>query len=119
MPLCPTDSSDRHALELYDFPQPSIFPAGDPHRAYKKVYCDGPSYHRGDGKAYEAYGICKQEGALIVVRPDMYVGLVTGMEDTDALDGYFSQFMLEAAGGGSPGSECGVVSPPVWDEVAA
>lgn len=111
------DSSDRHALELYDFPQPSIFPAHDPHAAYKKIFCDGPSYHRGDGKLYEAYGIPKDQGAIVVVRPDMYTGLVTGLEDTDVLDAYFGQFMLPAADGGYPGSACGVVQPPAWEEV--
>lgn len=116
-PLAPTDSSDRHALELFDFPQPSIFPAHDPRAAYKKIYCDGPSYHRGDGRAYEAFGISKEEGAVVVVRPDMYTALVTGLEDTDVLDQYFGGFMLEAEGGGFPGSECGVVQPPVWDDV--
>lgn len=85
-----TDSSDRLSVELYDFPQPSIFPSNDPHTAYKKVYVDGPSCelmdsslgaeraradtfaadHRGDGKAYEAYGISKEQGAIVVVRPD-------------------------------------------------
>lgn len=108
-------SSDRHALELYDFPQPSIFPAFDPHRAYKKIYCDGPSYHRGDGRAYEAYGISKEVGAVVVVRPDMHTALVAGLEDVEMLERYFGGFMLEAEGGGSPGSECGVVRHPVWE----
>jgi hypothetical protein len=84
-----TDSADRTKLELYDFPQPSIF---QPHN-YKRIYADNPSCsspsfsspplpksssrcffpfadHRGDGKAYEAYGISKEEGAIVVVRPD-------------------------------------------------
>lgn len=86
-----TDSSDRHAVPLYDFPQPSIFPSNDPHTAYKKVYVDGPCCEvslgaatstcpltprarsadfNGDGKAYEKYGISKEEGAIVVVRPD-------------------------------------------------
>lgn len=90
------DSSPRTSVELYDLPQPSIF---HPHN-YKRVYVDEPSCeslslivstfhalvkcsrmpligalpfptdHRGDGKAYETYGIDKEVGAIVVVRPD-------------------------------------------------
>ncbi|GAA5972399.1 hypothetical protein JCM11641_001825 [Rhodosporidiobolus odoratus] len=105
--------AERTSLELYDLPQPSIF---HPHN-YKRVYCDGPSYYRGDGKAYEAYGISKEEGAIVVVRPDQYVSLVVGLEDTDALDAYFGQFMLPAKDGGYPGSKIRKVLPPDWENV--
>ncbi|KAM0755127.1 phenol hydroxylase from Trichosporon Cutaneum [Meredithblackwellia eburnea MCA 4105] len=106
-------SSPRDKVELYDFPQPSIF---RPHN-YKRIYVDGPSYHRGDGKAYEAYGISKEAGAIVVVRPDQYVSLVTGIEDTDVLDRYFAQFLLPAKIG-SPASMVGLVAPPDWSKVA-
>ncbi|GAA6033167.1 hypothetical protein JCM8097_002978 [Rhodosporidiobolus ruineniae] len=106
--------AERTEVELYDLPQPSIF---HPHN-YKRVYCDGPSYHRGDGKAYEKYGISKEEGAIVVVRPDQYVGLVVSLEDTAALDAYFAQFLLPAKDGGFPGSRVPKVLPPDWDSVA-
>ncbi|GAA6050393.1 hypothetical protein JCM3770_004015 [Rhodotorula araucariae] len=104
----------RTEIELYDFPQPSIF---HPHN-YKRIYVDEPSYHRGDGKAYETYGISKEEGAIVVVRPDQYVGLVVGLEDTDALDAYFGEFMLPAKDGGFPGSKVKKVLQPDWANVA-
>ena len=44
---------------------------------YDKVFVDEPSYHEGDGEAYNKYGIDKKDGAVIVVRPDGYTGLVT------------------------------------------
>lgn len=44
---------------------------------YGKVFADGPSYHEGDGEAYRKYGVDKQHGAVVVVRPDGYTGLVT------------------------------------------
>ncbi|KAK8873572.1 FAD binding domain-containing protein [Apiospora arundinis] len=46
---------------------------------YDKVFADGESYHEGHGRAYEGYGIDPAKGALVVVRPDGYVGLVTEM----------------------------------------
>ncbi|GAA6061800.1 hypothetical protein JCM10212_004856 [Sporobolomyces blumeae] len=106
-------SSPRTSVELYDLPQPSIFL---PHN-YKRVYVDEPSYHRGDGKAYDTYGIDKEEGAIVVVRPDQYVGLVTGLEDFDVLDAYFAQFMLPARDGGLPASKIEKVAPPDWSKV--
>ncbi|GAA5913952.1 uncharacterized protein JCM6883_000131 [Sporobolomyces salmoneus] len=106
-------SSPRTAVELYDLPQPSIF---HPHN-YKRVYVDEPSYHRGDGKAYETYGISKEAGAIVVVRPDQYVGLIVGLEDFTLLDEYFASFMLAAKDGGYPGSKVEKVSPPDWSKV--
>ena len=44
---------------------------------YNKVFVDGPSYHEGHGGAYEGYGVDADKGAVVVVRPDGYVGLVT------------------------------------------
>ena len=46
---------------------------------YGKVFVDGPSWHEGDGEAYKKYGVDKKTGAVILVRPDGYVGLVTGL----------------------------------------
>jgi phenol 2-monooxygenase len=46
---------------------------------YDKVFVDEESYHHGHGKAYEGYGVDPQTGALVIVRPDGYVGLVTSI----------------------------------------
>ncbi|TKA50056.1 hypothetical protein B0A53_06488, partial [Rhodotorula sp. CCFEE 5036] len=114
--------AERTSLELYDFPQPSIF---HPHN-YDRIYVDGPSHYHGDGKAYEAYGISKEEGAIVVVRPDQCetllvfisnVGLIVGLEDTALLDDYFSRFMRPDPQGGYPGSLVKTVSPPDWTQV--
>jgi hypothetical protein len=69
--------------------------------------------HRGDGKAYETYGIDKTVGAVIIVRPDQYIGLIVGLEDTDVLDRYFAGLLVPAKDGGFPASEIEVVRPPV------
>lgn len=46
---------------------------------YDKILVDEESYHSGNGHAYEGYGVDPEEGALVVVRPDGYVGLVTSI----------------------------------------
>nr|VWO96612.1 p-hydroxybenzoate hydroxylase [Ganoderma boninense] len=50
---------------------------------------------RGGGGGYEAYGIDPAEGAIVVVRPDGYVGMVAPFEHLDDISGYFATFMLE------------------------
>jgi len=47
---------------------------------YDKVLVDAESYHSGHGRAYEGYGVDPGVGALVIVRPDGYVGLVTALE---------------------------------------
>lgn len=46
---------------------------------YDKVFVDGDSYHEGHGAAYKGYGVDEEKGAIVIVRPDGYVGLVTGL----------------------------------------
>lgn len=47
------------------------------------------------GKAYESFGV-SPEGAVVVVRPDGYIGMITPLEGAAELDSYFSQFMKPA-----------------------
>jgi len=56
---------------------------------YDRVFVDGESYHEGHGKAYEGYGIDEQRGAVVVVRPDGYVGLVVGLDDYAEIGKWF------------------------------
>lgn len=48
---------------------------------YDKVFVDGDSYHEGHGHAYERYGVDPKKGAVVVVRPDGYIGLVTSLQE--------------------------------------
>jgi phenol 2-monooxygenase len=44
------------------------------------------------GKAYENFGI-DPSGALVIVRPDGYVGFVSSFESIRDVDEYFASFM--------------------------
>lgn len=57
---------------------------------YDKVFVDEESYHEGHGKAYEGYGVDPAKGAVVVVRPDGYVGLVTGLENWAEVEKWFA-----------------------------
>ncbi|KAK5995656.1 Phenol hydroxylase [Cladobotryum mycophilum] len=48
---------------------------------YNKVFVDGESHHEGHGRAYERYGVDADKGAIVTVRPDGYIGLVTTLEE--------------------------------------
>lgn len=45
------------------------------------------------GKAYELFGV-GPEGAVVVVRPDGYIGTILRLEDVQGLADYFAAFML-------------------------
>ena len=53
--------------------------------------CD--MFGRAGGRGYETYGIDPVRGAIVVVRPDGYVGMVSPLEDVGELDSYFGGFM--------------------------
>ena len=54
-------------------------------------------YQRGGGNGYEKYGIDKTKGAIVVVRPDGYVGIVAPYESIDDIRDYFGGFMKSKA----------------------
>ena len=51
---------------------------------------------RSGGGGYSKYGIDEELGAIVVVRPDGYVGLVTALEGVEDLNACFKQFLTEA-----------------------
>jgi phenol 2-monooxygenase len=50
---------------------------------YGKVFVDGEAHHEGHGRAYERYGVDPDRGAIVAVRPDGYIGLVTALQGED------------------------------------
>lgn len=57
--------------------------------SYDKVYVDDVSYHEGFGDAYKNYGVDKERGCVVIVRPDQYVAWVGDLEDFDEVQAYF------------------------------
>lgn len=48
------------------------------------------------GDAYESFGISR-EGAIVVVRPDGYVGTIAPLDGPEHIDNYFAGFMKPAS----------------------
>ena len=53
---------------------------------------DTDMYARSGGGGYERYGIDPEKGAVVVVRPDGYVGNVVSLENVEEITRYFSAF---------------------------
>ncbi|KAH7384996.1 FAD binding domain protein [Cadophora sp. MPI-SDFR-AT-0126] len=87
-------SAKRAETELHSFPD--IFHPFDQRDGwdYWKVFVDDVSYHEGYGNAYENYGVDRMDGCVVILRPDQYVAWVGALEDTEAMDQYFSGFMV-------------------------
>ena len=50
-------------------------------------------HHDAVGQGYDTYGIDRTEGAVLVIRPDGYVGKVAALDGLSELESYFSGFM--------------------------
>lgn len=50
-------------------------------------------FQRSGGGGYTAYGIDPSSGAVVVVRPDGYVGMVAPFEHVEDIDEYLASFM--------------------------
>ncbi|WPH05091.1 Hypothetical protein R9X50_00799000 [Acrodontium crateriforme] len=60
---------------------------------YWKVFVDDVSYHEGENKAYDFYGIDKERGCGVIIRPDQYVSWIGHVDDYENMDKFFSAFM--------------------------
>ena len=60
-------------------------------RHWTQVLLDDADVQGNGGKMYETYGIA-DEGALVVIRPDGYVGTVAPLTDVEKVNSYFREF---------------------------
>ncbi|KAL2255684.1 hypothetical protein VTK26DRAFT_2897 [Humicola hyalothermophila] len=87
-------ASERHQVEQEQIPQFFTPVTGKWNmKCLTKVYADDESYHSGHGHAYEALGVDREQGALVVVRPDHYVAKVAALEDVDSIGQFFEAFL--------------------------
>ena len=67
-------------------------------RCYRVLLDDQDMYGRSGGGGYEKYGIDKLRGAIVIVRPDGYVGMVAPYERVEDISAYFGSFMVQKSG---------------------
>ena len=87
-------SAPRQKVELLDLHE--IFHPFHPEQGwdYNKVFVDDISYHEGHGQAYMNYGVDKERGCMVIVRPDQYVGWIGELEGVRDMDRYFSEILI-------------------------
>ncbi|KAM5541473.1 hypothetical protein V8D89_005027 [Ganoderma adspersum] len=62
---------------------------------YSKALLDDEDMHgRSGGGGYAKYGIDERAGAIVVVRPDGYIGTVAPLDGVPFLNAYFAAFLL-------------------------
>jgi phenol 2-monooxygenase len=61
---------------------------------YDKVFEDEVSYGGVDGKAYENYGVSKERGCVVIVRPDQYVSHILDLEDEKEIEAFFGGILV-------------------------
>jgi phenol 2-monooxygenase len=47
---------------------------------------------------YDVYGVPKEQGAMVVVRPDGYVGMIGHLSEVDDVEAYFRGCLVGLAG---------------------
>jgi phenol 2-monooxygenase (NADPH) len=67
---------------------------------YEKVFC--PDLKSG-ADIFDMRGVDRDQGCLVVVRPDQYVAHVLPLDGHDELCAFFERFMIEAPDGGAAG----------------
>ena len=82
-------------LDLHDFYHPFDEREG---WDYGKVFVDDESYNEGFGEAYRGYGVDKERGCVVIVRPDQYVGWIGEVEDVGDLGEYFEGILVPQRG---------------------
>ena len=58
--------------------------------------CSAPTSRPGQD-IFELRGIDREQGCIVIVRPDQYVAHILPLDAHDALAGFFDGFMLPAA----------------------
>ncbi|KAJ5151482.1 uncharacterized protein N7482_010734 [Penicillium canariense] len=83
-------------VEFFDFPK--ILRPFDPVTgwAYDKIWCDDACvWNRNcDGKGYEKWGVDRMRGAVLVLRPDQYIGWVGELEEVNDMISYLDGVLV-------------------------
>ncbi|KAJ5578334.1 uncharacterized protein N7459_007298 [Penicillium hispanicum] len=90
-------SAPWNETEFFDFPE--ILRPLDPVLGwrYEKIWCDDACiWDRDcDGKGYEKWGVDRLHGAMLIVRPDQYIGWAGALEDVKEMTSYLDDVLIK------------------------
>ena len=64
----------------------------DPHNT--RVFIDDKNLQGSGGDGYKNYGIDNKTGAIVIARPDGYVGMISPLDKISDIDAYFGSFAI-------------------------
>ncbi|RMZ80662.1 hypothetical protein DV738_g2679, partial [Chaetothyriales sp. CBS 135597] len=93
---------DRHGMQQ-DQLHPLFWPQTGKWRLrdLHKTFVDDESWNSGHGRAYETFGVVpagpgnEGAGVVVIVRPDLVVAQVVGMDEHEAISGFFARVFLK------------------------
>ncbi|KAI1268605.1 thioredoxin-like protein [Xylariaceae sp. FL1019] len=88
-------SSKRSDVALDDIPQ-CFTPVTGKWKMQNvlNIFVDDEGYNNsGHGHAYDAYGVDPKQGAIIVVRPDLYISKIGSLDDISSVETFFRVFL--------------------------
>ena len=59
-----------------------------------RVFIDDKDLQGSGGDGYKNYGIDSKTGAIVIVRPDGYVGMISPLDKISDIDVYFGSFAI-------------------------
>ncbi|KAJ6470218.1 phenol hydroxylase [Mycena vitilis] len=94
-PLC-VHAAPRESVDVFSFPE--VLRPFDAREGwdYSQIFVDAPSYHEGNAAAYEAWGIDKTHGCVVISRPDQYIGYIGSLDDAEDVARYFDAILVPA-----------------------
>lgn len=90
-------AAPRTSVDIFTFPD--LLHPFDSQRGwdYDTILVDDESYHEGHGEAYKSYGIDKQEGCVVITRPDQHVAYIGSLNDVEDINKYFEGVLHPAS----------------------
>ncbi|ETI22150.1 hypothetical protein G647_06223 [Cladophialophora carrionii CBS 160.54] len=88
-------AAPRHKVELFSLPE--LLRPFDPKLGYDywKCFANNNAGDEGDfDDAYAKWGVDKDEGCLVVIRPDQHVSLVCGLQEVGEVEQFFSTILV-------------------------
>ena len=64
----------------------------NPHNT--RIFIDDKDLQGSGGDGYKNYGIDSKTGAIVIVRPDGYVGMISPLDKISDIDVYFGSFAI-------------------------
>ena len=77
-------SGSRASMDLLD-------PKDD--RRYGRIFSDDACQFEPCGSAYEEYGVSREHGCLVVLRPDQHISYLGPLQDVGSVGTFFTEFM--------------------------